>query len=55
MQNSEELRRGKKGEVEEPGIMEPVGMALAKPCIFGKISLLFYLTWLLSPQKKKTT
>lgn len=58
MLKREDARRGKKGEVEEPGIMEPVRMtgpsreALVKTCIFGKISILFYLTQLLSPEEK---
>jgi len=55
----EEVKRGEKGEVEEPGIMEPVTMlgpsreALVMMCIFGKISMLFYFTQLLSLEEKK--
>lgn len=60
MLKREEVRRGKMGEVQEPEITKPVRMpgpsreTLVKTSIFGKISILYYLTQLLSPEEKKT-
>lgn len=60
MLKTEQGRRRKKGEVELPGIMEPVRLpdpsreALVKTCISGKVSMLCCFTQLLSPEEKKT-